>query len=170
MHGKLLLGVILALGLVQAAARGETLRLPDKGDPAFTVDVPDGWIALDDLQGTLRLGAKDRSCVLHLSIMSGPGSGLKLLTGVAALYLEHKGFQSYSSTRSGWLDGRPAEVFFATTGERSGGVLNIMLTLAKLDSEHIASMARVTTGQANPGQLAAADELISRVRLVGLKE
>jgi hypothetical protein len=150
-----------------ASGTAEDVRLPKTGDPAFAVDVPDGWTTLYDEHGNLRIIATDRTCFIQLSMITGADVKLPMRE-VAVEIIKSAGASPFSATEPGAIARQHGTVYMTTLTNPAGLRLDFKLVLAKFDAAHIGSLAVLKAPNLSAARIAALDELIGRIRLTGL--
>lgn len=169
MFRKSLLLPLFALLFCAVAARAETVRLPATGTPAYSFNVPDGWIIVYDQYGNLRISAADKSSALLLSMIEDPAVDTTPAAEVAAEIIKSSGAPPYTRTGSGRIAGLAADAFYTQLVNDKGVTLDFKLEIVKLDPTHYASQATLSVTDMTPAQTGALDALIEDVRFTGPK-
>lgn len=164
---KVLVGVLLAFAFA-SAARAETVRVPEKGDPAMVVEVPRRW-ELHEEDGHVALHLKGAKVFLQLFMISDLAIDRTPLPAIAAHVLEAAGMPAYSQTLPGTIDGRAGQAYVSVRSDPGGGIVTMVLTLVKVDSLHVTALVRGTVDSAASAQATYLDELAGSVRIVGAR-
>ncbi len=150
-------------------ASAETVRLPSSGEPAYSFEVPSGWVVVYDQYGNLRISADDKSCAVLLSMIADPAVDTTPATDVAAEIIKSSGAQPYTRTAPGRIAGLAADAFFSSMVNDKGTNIDFKLEIVKLDSSHFATQAILTTANMSSADTAALEALVDDVRFIGLK-
>ena len=154
---------IFSVMLLVTAAQAEAVRLPLSGDPAFIVDLPDGWMHRVDDSGNLILGAPDHSAGFSFSFFEFSGeldvAAAEVMTVAKAGPPQNMGPIEVSGYRGYIYDS--AMVY------KSGIPLKVHCIMVKLDPRHVASMFMVSDVDASAEQYATARNILNHVTLTG---
>ena len=167
---RLVLGFVVALALVATSgAKAQTLRIPKDGEPALALAMPTNWTAKYDDLGNLQYSSADRSLNIQLSVIDDPAVMTATLAEVAASIFKEGNIPAYARSAPGAIDGRKGETFFTKKTYGDSGTVVFEVTLVKIDSQHIASMGRVTRDGLTAAQLAPLDGVVRQVRIIGAR-
>jgi hypothetical protein len=164
---KVLMGIVVGFALLLApAAQAELVRIPKQGEPAYAFDAPPGWkINYDDHQNLqfMRTGV-----FLQLSIAAGADLTGLTLDNMASQVLVAAKMPPYTSRQVGSIAGRMGQIYFLAK-TLNGITTNVSLTIVRLDDTHVATLIRLTRADASAADLLSLEELVTMVRLVGIK-
>lgn len=162
------LGMALVLGIAPAAD-SQSLRHPETGEPAMALDVPVGWMARYDDFGNLRFSNASNTLDIQLNTMVHEElASISLAELVANLFKASK-LPPYTRTQPGAIAGRAGEAFFSKKILDNGVGVNFMFVLVRLRPSAIAVVARVTRDGLSAAQEASADDVIGKIRLIGVE-
>ena len=160
---RLLALAILSVLLVAKTAQAEAVRLPASGDPAFVVDLPDGWMHRVDDGGNLILGAPDHSAAFSLSIFEYSGAlddaAVGVMKAAKAGPPQNTGPAEVSSYRG--------YIYDSAIVNDAGVKFNLHCLMVKLDTAHVASLSMITGADDSPEEYAAARVVLNGVTLTG---
>ena len=153
----------ISVVLAATSAQAETLRLPSSGDPAFVVELPDGWMHRVDDAGNLILGAPDHSAGFSLSIVEYSGA----LDDAAVGVMKAAKAGPPQNLGPAQVSGYRGYIYDSTMANDAGVQLLLRCVLVKLDTTHVASMSMITGIDASAGEYIAARDVLNAVTLTG---
>jgi hypothetical protein len=160
MGKDLWVAVGLALScLCISAAKAETLRFPATGDPAFVVDLPDGWTHQLDANGNMLALAADKFAGMSLSIENYSGRLDDLASGIQA------GGAQLHNTGAAKVSGYRGFTYDSAGVSPNGAPAHIHMILVKLDDTHAAAATLVSVNGYNAAHYSAAIRALDGIRL-----
>ena len=168
---KIALSLFLALSLMPfrvPSSSAQELRLPVTGNPAFVLTLPAGWTSLLDEWGNLRLTHESRTALIQLSMVTGEdarASYSDLATGI----LKEAGAEPYSMNGQGAIAGVPGQAFLSKITNANGVTLDLVVTLARLDQDHIAGLVTMKVVGLSSEAIAAVNDVAAKVSFTGMQ-
>lgn len=148
-----LLLVVMSLLFGTAIAKGDVLRLPTSGSPAFSVDVPAGWNPTYDQWGNLNIQAADRSSDLQLSTTTSTDLATTSTDQLAAGIMKAAGALPYFSSQPDTVVWHAGQAYYShLTVETTHW--NVKVVIAMLDATHAAIIATMTQDNITTAQSA----------------
>jgi len=144
-------------------ALAETFRLPKTGAPAFVVDSPPGSTGRFDEQGNLAVQFDDRSAAVQYSIIGSDEGGLPF-PEIASRIFKAAGTPPYTHTEPGAISGVAGQSF-SSLMTVNGVMLDLTVTIVKLDGSQAAVLAVLRQKSITPAQQAAVDALVLQARI-----
>jgi hypothetical protein len=170
MRRRGLFGIVLGIVLAAtSAARAEMVRIPAAGEPAFAFEAPEGWTVFVKAPNALRLASAGGHAALELSIVDSAEVAAMPVSAIGADILRMAGLPPPSMIQAGAIGGFPGEGYTVRGTNEKGVALTAILTVAKLDASHVATMMRATADGISSTEAADLQRLIDRVRIVGVK-
>ena len=163
MRLRSLASAIVGAMLLATAAQAEAVRLPLSGDPAFIVDLPDGWMHRVDDSGNLILGSPDHSAGFSFSFFEFSGE----LDAAAAEVMKVAKADPPQNEGPIEVSGYRGYIYESAMANDSGIPLKVHCIMVRLDPTHVASMFMVSDVNASAEQYVAARDVLNAVTLTG---
>ncbi len=155
------LSAALALVLLPSAAFARDLRLPASGDPAFTMSVPDDWIAVTvDGGRSLSITSADHRIGFALTIAASDKSAEEIAQSAVKAT---KG--THLETRPISISGLAGRAYSWTYSNAGGLTLHTAMTLVQLDGKLLASCTKLELDGNSPAEQQLADTAMQSVKL-----
>lgn len=162
----------LALAFLLAAAsvaQAEMVRVPKSGEPAYAFEAPLGWEVIAKAPAAVRLASVIGHTALELSIVDSAEVAAMPLSAIAGDLLRLAHLPPSSLSQPGSIAGHGGESY-AVHGRNDKDVpLTAVLTVAKLDATHVATMMWVAAEGISPTEAAELEHLVGAVRIVGVR-
>ena len=156
-----LTGLALAATLLTTAAHAETVRLPETGDPAFTVALPDGWTHEAINSASLKAFSANHAALLNLNIVKFSGT----LEELAAGAMKSPDGMPPQNTGPVDISGYGGSSFDGTLVSADGVHAKVHLVAVKLDDGHVAVATLLTADNLDAAQADAAMAVLKSATL-----
>lgn len=153
--------VAVAATILSAAARAESVRLPESGDPAFTAQLPDGWTHHVNAEGSLVALSANQTASLTLTILDYDGT----LEDLAADAIKSPDGMPPQKTGPVDISGYGGSAFDGALISAAGVHAKVHLLAVKLDDEHVAAATLLTADNLDAAQSDAANAVLKTVAL-----
>jgi hypothetical protein len=157
-----LAAVLLCIAIATGAAARE-LRHPVRGEPAFTVQVPDNWIHEVDSDDNLIVVSQDRSASLVFSLGTFGGS----LEDVAKKMFQVADATAPTGKMPASISGQSGFSVDSTMKNAKGHVLQLKLTIVRIGVRGYGTATTIEVPGISPEQRQLADAVMQSVRIVG---
>jgi hypothetical protein len=158
---------VVAFWLTQIAA-AEPIRYPEQGVPAFVIDLPSGWRATVYKDEGLQVEQDMfvRRQILILSILDRPEEVRdRSLADIATGVITGSMYPSFTLREPGSIAGHKGEVFFSSV-EHPVGRVDLILTLVRLDPQHVAAMTTIADKSSPEWERAALQAIIGSIKII----
>lgn len=157
----------VGLWLTQIAA-AKAIRYPEQGVPAFVIDLPSGWRATVYKDEGLQVEQEMlvRRQILILSILDKPEEVRdRSLAEIATGVITGSMYPSFTRREPGSIAGYKGEAFFSAV-EHPVGQLVLILTLVRLDPQHVVAMTTIADKSSPDWEKAALQAIISSIKII----
>ena len=138
------------LTLLSVSAQAGTIRVPEVGDPAFTLDCPDDWTHDPPNGQSIVVTSGDRSTSIVLLI----GPNTLPLDNMVAVLMKGLGASPPTNTGSTDISGYHGFAYESAMTSSAGLHVNMRIVAVKLDNSHAAVIAMQTLDSISTEQFA----------------
>lgn len=160
-----LASLFLSVAGAQAVdAQTRTIRHPETGSPALTVDVPDGWTSSVDGSNNLILASPTRTVAFSLSLVTNE-PGERTLDGFAREVLDTANAHDVQTAAEDLFPPYAANVYYGKL-DVTDVTVDLKMLIAKFDGNSFASATMITGNSATSEQKAVGAMVLKTVRVV----
>jgi hypothetical protein len=152
------------VGAQTVEAQTRTIRHPETGSPALTVDVPDGWTSTVDDSNNLILASPTRTVAFSLSVIANEPTPRTLDEFAREVLATAKAYELQAPVED-MLPPYPGAIY---VGKLDAGTstVGLKMLIVKFDANSFASATMITGASATTEQTAVGGMVLKTVRVV----
>ncbi len=167
---KLVTACVLGVALLSAGAVQATpARTPETGDPAFVVDVPEGWTVIREEDGNMKVKAPDSSAVLLLNLSAVSDLANTTDEAIGRQILTASNARTTPTVEPASIGGIRGHALTSTIVNDSGTVVTLRVVVIFIDATHVGAEVDLSAPNLTPAQAQAFAGVVRTVHVVGVK-
>jgi hypothetical protein len=157
------LSLVMALGLacLAATASARSLRFPESGDPAFYMELPDGWTTRKDPSGNLIVLSADHAIAFSLNVFTERTTADEIARKALAL----QKVTPIPDRQRASIWGFDGVSYHWRSVNASNIKLEMTLIVVQIDATHVANCTKLVSEASSPETHQIADWFVRDLRI-----